>query len=146
MINCVYYYELIAAFEGLNKKNTRFSPLSFLLFLKLKTWLSGKRWKNGCGVNGYFERVKFYIAENSILAKREIKIFFLNFLCFLLLGQIKRLFIFFSCFSVERLYFQLLSFGHPTLDPIVVKSDGAITLKKEKHAYNILANIFHDHA
>lgn len=48
--------------------------------------------------------------------------------------------------SVERLYFQLLSFGHPTLDPVVVKSDGTITLRKEKHAYSILANIFHDHA
>ncbi|KAL1490924.1 hypothetical protein ABEB36_011596 [Hypothenemus hampei] len=48
--------------------------------------------------------------------------------------------------SVERLYFQLLSFGHPTLDPIVVKSDGTITIRKEKQAYNFLANIFHDHA
>lgn len=91
MINCVYYYELIAAFEGLNKKNTRFSPLSFLLFLKLKTWLSGKRWKNGCGVNGYFERVKFYIAENSILAKREIKIFFPKFFMFSFIRSDKKI-------------------------------------------------------
>ncbi|CAG9763905.1 unnamed protein product [Ceutorhynchus assimilis] len=48
--------------------------------------------------------------------------------------------------SVERLYFHLLDFGHPTLDPIVVKSDGTITLKKEKRSYNVLANIFHGHA
>ncbi|XP_076251366.1 gametogenetin-binding protein 2-like [Rhynchophorus ferrugineus] len=48
--------------------------------------------------------------------------------------------------SVERLYYQLLNFGHSTLDPIVVKADGVITLKKEKHAYNILGNIFHDHS
>ncbi|XP_030749471.1 gametogenetin-binding protein 2-like [Sitophilus oryzae] len=48
--------------------------------------------------------------------------------------------------SVERLYFQLLSFGHSTLDPIIVKQDGTITLKKEKHAYNILGSIFHDHS
>lgn len=48
--------------------------------------------------------------------------------------------------SVERLYYQLVKYGHPTLDPIVVKSDGIITLKKEKQSYNILANIFHDHS
>ncbi|KAH1003209.1 gametogenetin-binding protein 2-like isoform X2 [Dendroctonus ponderosae] len=48
--------------------------------------------------------------------------------------------------SVEGLYYQLLSFGHPTLDPIVVRGDGTITLRPEKHSYNVLANIFHDHA
>lgn len=48
--------------------------------------------------------------------------------------------------SVEGLYYQLLSFGHPTLDPIVVRGDGTIALRPEKHAYNVLANIFHDHA
>lgn len=47
---------------------------------------------------------------------------------------------------MERLYYQLVKYGHPTLDPIVVKSDGIISLKKEKQSYNILANIFHDHA
>ncbi|XP_066157364.1 gametogenetin-binding protein 2-like isoform X1 [Euwallacea fornicatus] len=48
--------------------------------------------------------------------------------------------------SVERLYYQLVTSGHPTLDPIIVESNGTITLKKEKQAYNVLANIFHDHA
>ncbi|XP_050310131.1 gametogenetin-binding protein 2-like isoform X2 [Anthonomus grandis grandis] len=48
--------------------------------------------------------------------------------------------------SVERLYLQLLRLNHPTLDPIVVRTDGTITLRKEKHTYNCLASIFHDHA
>ncbi|XP_060528103.1 gametogenetin-binding protein 2-like isoform X2 [Cylas formicarius] len=48
--------------------------------------------------------------------------------------------------SVERLYIQLLNFGHPTLDPVIVKSDGTITIREEKQAYPVLASIFHDHA
>ncbi|KAJ8967311.1 hypothetical protein NQ317_013780 [Molorchus minor] len=48
--------------------------------------------------------------------------------------------------SVERLYFQLFKFGHPTLDPLMVKPDGTITIKEDKQAYQVLGSIFHDHA
>jgi hypothetical protein len=49
--------------------------------------------------------------------------------------------------SVERLYYQLLKFGHPTLDPLMVKSDGIITIKDEKQTMpQILCSIFHDHS
>ncbi|KAJ8967503.1 hypothetical protein NQ314_002818 [Rhamnusium bicolor] len=48
--------------------------------------------------------------------------------------------------SVERLYFQLFKFGHPTLDPLIVKPDGTITIKEDKQAYQVLGSIFHDHA
>ncbi|KAJ8912903.1 hypothetical protein NQ315_017233 [Exocentrus adspersus] len=48
--------------------------------------------------------------------------------------------------SVERLYFQLYKFGHPTLDPLIVKPDGRITIKEDKQAYQVLGSIFHDHA
>ncbi|XP_018568036.1 gametogenetin-binding protein 2-like isoform X3 [Anoplophora glabripennis] len=48
--------------------------------------------------------------------------------------------------SVERLYFQLFKFGHPTLDPLIVKPDGRITIKEDKQAYQVLGSIFHDHA
>ncbi|CAH1154074.1 unnamed protein product [Phaedon cochleariae] len=48
--------------------------------------------------------------------------------------------------SVDRLYYQLFKFGHPTLDPLIVKSDGTITIKDDKQAYPILGSIFHDHS
>ncbi|VEN60760.1 unnamed protein product, partial [Callosobruchus maculatus] len=48
--------------------------------------------------------------------------------------------------SVDRLYYQLFKFGHPTLDPLVIRSDGIITIKEEKQAYQIVGSIFHDHA
>ncbi|CAH0554591.1 unnamed protein product [Brassicogethes aeneus] len=48
--------------------------------------------------------------------------------------------------SVERLYIELLKYGHPTLDPLLVKSDGTITIKEDKQDYPILGAIFHDHS
>ncbi|CAG9860789.1 unnamed protein product [Phyllotreta striolata] len=47
--------------------------------------------------------------------------------------------------SVDRLYYQLFKFGHPTLDPLIVKPDGIITIREDKQAYPILGSIFHDH-
>lgn len=34
--------------------------------------------------------------------------------------------------SVERLFYQLMLSGHPTLDPIVITSDGVLTISEEK--------------
>uniref|UniRef100_A0A6P7GCG2 Gametogenetin-binding protein 2-like n=1 Tax=Diabrotica virgifera virgifera TaxID=50390 RepID=A0A6P7GCG2_DIAVI len=48
--------------------------------------------------------------------------------------------------SVDRLYFQLFNYGHPTLDPLIVKPDGTITIREDKQAYPILGSIFHDHS
>ncbi|KAG5884357.1 hypothetical protein JTB14_030796 [Gonioctena quinquepunctata] len=48
--------------------------------------------------------------------------------------------------SVDRLYYQLFKFGHPTLDPLIVKSDGTISIKEDRLAYPVLGSIFHDHA
>ncbi|CAH1104268.1 unnamed protein product [Psylliodes chrysocephalus] len=48
--------------------------------------------------------------------------------------------------SVDRLYYQLFKFGHPTLDPLIVKPDGTITIREDKQAYPILGSIFHDHS
>ncbi|KAF5273798.1 hypothetical protein FQA39_LY00913 [Lamprigera yunnana] len=48
--------------------------------------------------------------------------------------------------SVERLYYQLFKYGHPTLDPIVVKSDGIITIREEKQTPQVLCSLFHAHS
>ncbi|KAJ3642523.1 hypothetical protein Zmor_025292 [Zophobas morio] len=49
--------------------------------------------------------------------------------------------------SVERLYYQLFKLGHSTLDPLMVKSDGMITIRDGKQMMpQILCSIFHDHA
>lgn len=50
------------------------------------------------------------------------------------------------CFSVDRLYYQLFKFGHSTLDPLVVKSDGTISIREEKQTHQIIGAIFNDHA
>lgn len=53
--------------------------------------------------------------------------------------------------SVERLFHQLMHSGHPTLDPVVIKNDGVLTVLEEKmdspqaictllHKHNILLN------
>lgn len=48
--------------------------------------------------------------------------------------------------SVERLYYQLFKYGHPTLDPIVVKPDGMITIRDEKQTPQVLCSLFHAHS
>ncbi|XP_074031252.1 gametogenetin-binding protein 2-like isoform X2 [Leptinotarsa decemlineata] len=48
--------------------------------------------------------------------------------------------------SVDRLYYQLFQFGHPTLDPLVVRPDGTISIKEDRLSYPVLGSIFHDHA
>ncbi|KAK9876922.1 hypothetical protein WA026_015957 [Henosepilachna vigintioctopunctata] len=49
--------------------------------------------------------------------------------------------------SVERLYYQLFKFGHPTLEPLIVTTEGVITIQEEKFSNpQILGTIFHDHA
>ncbi|XP_022901319.1 gametogenetin-binding protein 2-like [Onthophagus taurus] len=49
--------------------------------------------------------------------------------------------------SVERLYYQLFKYGHPTLDPLVVKKDGIITVREDKqNSPQFLCNLFHGHS
>lgn len=48
--------------------------------------------------------------------------------------------------SVERLYYQLFKYGHPTLDPLVVKQDGIITIREDKqNSPQVLCTLFHGH-
>lgn len=47
---------------------------------------------------------------------------------------------------MERLYYQLFKYGHPTLDPLIVKSDGIITIREDKqNSPQVLATLFHGH-
>lgn len=49
-------------------------------------------------------------------------------------------------FSVERLYHQLFKYGHPTLDPLIVKQDGIITVRDDKqNSPQFLCSLFHGH-
>ncbi|KAK4875598.1 hypothetical protein RN001_012020 [Aquatica leii] len=48
--------------------------------------------------------------------------------------------------SVERFYYQLSKYRHPTLDPIVIKSDGIITIRDEKQTAQVLCSLFHAHS
>ncbi|KAI4460999.1 gametogenetin-binding protein 2 [Holotrichia oblita] len=49
--------------------------------------------------------------------------------------------------SVERLYYQLFKYGHPTLDPLVIKKDGIITVREDKqNSSQFLCNLFHGHS
>lgn len=49
-------------------------------------------------------------------------------------------------YSVERLYYQLFTYGYSTLDPIVVRKDGIITICSERPLPQILCSLFHGHA
>lgn len=49
--------------------------------------------------------------------------------------------------SVERLFFQILRSGFPTLDPIVITKGGILTIREDKMKNaNVLCNLFHGHA
>lgn len=49
--------------------------------------------------------------------------------------------------SVERLYYQLFKYGHPTLDPLVINKDGIITIREDKqNSPQFLCNLFHGHS
>ncbi|XP_044754730.1 gametogenetin-binding protein 2-like [Coccinella septempunctata] len=49
--------------------------------------------------------------------------------------------------SVERLYYQLFKFGHPTLEPLMVTKEGIITIQEDICFQPlILGSIFHEHA
>ncbi|XP_018327336.1 gametogenetin-binding protein 2-like isoform X2 [Agrilus planipennis] len=48
--------------------------------------------------------------------------------------------------SVERLYYHFFKNGHPTLDPIVVRPDGFITIHEDKQTPQVLCGLFHGHS
>lgn len=48
--------------------------------------------------------------------------------------------------SVERLYYQLMLSGHPTLDPIVITNTGILTVDEEKmHIPQVICTLLHKH-
>ncbi|XP_044734525.1 gametogenetin-binding protein 2-like [Chrysoperla carnea] len=49
--------------------------------------------------------------------------------------------------SVERLFFQILRSGFPTLDPIIITKGGILTIREDKIKNpQVLCNLFHGHA
>lgn len=50
------------------------------------------------------------------------------------------------CYSVERLFYQLMKSGHPALAPLVITNEGILTVQEEEFGFpRILCSLLHGH-